>query len=249
MSLLLKKEGERDYRELSIKIVDWIRERVREAGCKGVVIGLSGGIDSSVCAALCREAFPKETLGLILPCHSHPRDKEDAELLARTIDLPYKVVDLGPTFDTLLSSLHKEEQESTIAVVNMKPRLRMTTLYYYAQSRRYLVAGTDNRTELLLGYFTKYGDGGIDFAPLGSLVKTEVIELAKEMGIPERIIEKPPSAGLWEGQEDEEELGLTYEEVDTYILTGQAPDHVKRRVEELAKKNQHKLQTPAIPSF
>lgn len=241
---------QREYGELAERLTDWIQKKVLEAGCRGVVLGLSGGIDSSVTAVLCKRAFPEESLGLILPCYSHPFDREDAELLASQIDLEYQVMDLSTTFDTLLSTIkEKEKEEPSMATVNIKPRLRMTVLYYYAQHRKYLVSGTDNRTELLLGYFTKYGDGGIDFAPLGNLVKMEVRRLAQELKIPERIIEKPPSAGLWEGQEDEEELGFSYEEVDSYILTGEASDEVKKRVDTLISTNSHKMERPDIPSF
>lgn len=240
----------REYGELAERLVAWIKEKVLKAQCKGVVLGLSGGIDSSVTAALCKKAFPEETLGLIMPCHSHPQDQKDAELLASQLNLDYQIIDISSTFDTLLFSIkEREEGERSMAVANIKPRLRMAVLYYYAQHRSYLVAGTDNRTELLLGYFTKHGDGGIDFSPLGNLVKMEVRRLAIELKIPEQIIEKPPSAGLWEGQKDEEELGFTYGEVDRYILTGEASDELRRRVDGLARKNCHKLQAPDIPNF
>lgn len=230
-------------------LVNWIKERVHEAGCDGTVVGLSGGIDSAVCAALSQLALPGKVLGLILPCHSLPRDGEDAILCAEKLGVDYQIVDLSSTYDTLLSSLPGSDKKDDLALANMKPRLRMTVLYYYANRMNYLVVGTDNRSELYLGYFTKYGDGGVDITPIGTLVKGEVRELAYELGIPERIITKPPSAGLWEGQEDEEELGLSYEEVDTYILTGQAKREVKEKIEELRKKNSHKRSLPAIPDF
>lgn len=237
----------RDYPSLIKQLQDWIREQVYRAGCRGVVLGLSGGIDSSVCAALCKGALSQEVLGLILPCHSHPGDQEDAEEVARILDLNYQIMDLALVYDGLLSSL--SEKEDAMAAANIKPRLRMTVLYYHANARNYLVVGTDNRSELLLGYFTKYGDGGVDITPLGNLVKGEVCELAKWLKIPEHIIHKPPSAGLWAGQEDEQEMGLTYEEVDTYILTGEAREEVRERIQRLAQKNQHKLHPPACPDF
>lgn len=238
---------ERNYPSLIQRLQDWIRERVQEAGCEGVVLGLSGGIDSSVCAALCQGALSREVLGLILPCHSHPSDAAHAQQVATLLGLEYRILDLGPVYDHFLSILQGEEGK--MAAANLKPRLRMTTLYYYANQWNYLVVGTDNRSELFLGYFTKYGDGGVDITPLGSLVKGEVYELARYLKIPEEIIQKPPSAGLWAGQEDETEMGLTYEEVDSYILTGEAPQETANSIEGLARKNRHKLHPPLQPDF
>ncbi|SDC11536.1 MULTISPECIES: NAD(+) synthase [unclassified Candidatus Frackibacter] len=242
----------RDYAELSDKLVNWIRKQVKDAGCKGAVVGLSGGIDSAVTAVLCKKAFPDTTLGLILPCHSNLEDAVDAKLVAEKFDIEYKVVDLDETFDVLLSELRDTQNskgKNELATANIKPRLRMTALYYYSASLNRLVVGTDNRSELKIGYFTKHGDGGVDIAPLGNLVKTEVRELAAYLGIPEKIIERPPTAGLWADQTDEKELGITYEELDHYILTGEADLKVKEKIEELAKKNAHKLGYPPVPEF
>jgi NAD+ synthase len=123
----------------------------------------------------------------------------------------------------------------------------MTALYYYASALNYLVVGTDNKSELKIGYFTKYGDGGIDLAPLGALVKHEVKGLAQRLDIPERIINKKPSAGLWSGQTDESEMGFSYQELDHYILTGEADEEIKEKIEKLAAKNRHKLEPIPIP--
>ncbi|MCK8816712.1 NAD(+) synthase [Natroniella sulfidigena] len=240
----------RNYTKLEGQLVDWIRERVEEAGCQGTVVGLSGGIDSAVTAVLCQQAFPENNLGLILPCYSDPQDAEDAKKLAGEFEINYQVFDLAATFDQLLTTVEGEQEVTKdMAVANIKPRLRMTTLYYYASKRNSLVVGTDNRSELKIGYFTKHGDGGVDIAPLGNLVKLEVRELAKELGVPKEIISKPPSAGLWSGQTDEEELGISYEQLDNYILTGEAEAEVKEKVERLAVQNKHKLQAPPIPKF
>ncbi|HMA60650.1 MAG TPA: NAD(+) synthase, partial [Halanaerobiales bacterium] len=143
-----------------------------------------------------------------------------------------------------------EEQESqaNFALANAKPRLRMVTLYYYAAQNNYLVLGTDNWSELKVGYFTKYGDGGIDLTILGRLVKTEVRELAEHLVVPQEIIDKKPSAGLWQDQTDEDEMGLTYEELDRYILTGEAEPEVKEKIENLSSKNSHKLEPIPIPT-
>jgi len=241
---------EKDYNSIIEQLVEWIRARVTEAGCSGAVVGLSGGIDSAVTATLCKKAFPDNTLGVIMPCYSNPQDALDAKAVAEEFDIPYKVVDLSSTFDQLLESIEgKADVEKSMAVANIKPRLRMTTLYYHASINNSLVVGTDNRSELKVGYFTKFGDGGIDIAPLGNLVKLEVREVAKLLGVPEQIITKAPSAGLWGGQTDESEMGISYEELDQYILTGEAEPRVKKIVDDLAAKNAHKLKSIPIPSF
>ncbi|PRX30406.1 NAD+ synthase [Orenia metallireducens] len=238
----------KDYKLITEKLVVWIQQKVKEAGCKGAVVGLSGGIDSSVTAALCKKAFPENTLGLIMPCESNPEDQKDAKLLAEKFEIEYKKIDLASVFNSMLDVVDLVDDQK-LSLANIKPRLRMTTLYYYASLNGYLVVGTDNRSELKLGYFTKFGDGGIDLAPLGNLVKSEVREVARVLGVPEKIITKAPSAGLWAGQTDESELGITYEEVDNYILTGEASSKVKEIVDTLEEKNQHKLALPPIPSF
>ncbi|WP_345894773.1 NAD+ synthase [Natroniella sulfidigena] len=209
----------KDYELTVEKLVNWLRQKVEEADCKGAVVGLSGGIDSSVTAILAKKAFSENMLGVIMPCVSNPQDQKDAQLVAKQFGIETEVIDLIETYKNLVTRLDTQ-QKSKLALANIKPRLRMTTLYYYANLRNSLVVGTDNRSELKLGYFTKYGDGGIDLAPLGNLVKTEVKEVAKILGIPEKVISKPPSAGLWANQTDEEELGVSYKEIDRYILTG-----------------------------
>jgi len=239
----------KDYDQVIDKLVDWIKTKVTDAGCQGAVVGLSGGIDSAVTAALCKRAFPDNTLGVIMPCYSNSQDQKDAKKLVEKFDISSKVVDLSNTFDQLLLAVEGEKEEEKMAVANIKPRLRMTTLYYYASKRSSLVVGTDNRSELKVGYFTKFGDGGIDLAPLGNLVKLEVREVAKRLEIPEQIITKAPSAGLWDNQTDEAEMGITYEELDKYILTGEASPKVKEIVDRLEAQNAHKLQLPAIPEI
>ena len=235
---------DKDYVEIAELIKEWIKDRVLEADCEGAVIGMSGGIDSSVTAVSAKAAFPENMLTLIMPCESNEQDKEDAIMVADKFDIDYKVLDLTEIYGQLLATIG--DGDDKIAEANIKPRLRMTTLYYYANLNNYLVVGTDNKSELTLGYFTKYGDGGIDLAPLGDLVKTEVREVAEVLGIPERVITKAPSAGLWEDQTDEEELGVSYEEIDEYILSGQGTEEAREVVEEAKKSNQHKLKMPEI---
>ena len=235
--------------ELAEHLTDWIRAEVTAGGGCGAVFGLSGGIDSAVVAALAKQAFPHHTLGVIMPCHSDPRDAEDGALVAHHYGVPSATVDLGPVYDLLLQQLagsSSDLPESRLATANLKPRLRMTTLYAFANQLGYRVLGTGNRSELAVGYFTKYGDGGADLLPLGSLVKSEVRDLARSLDVPARIITKPPSAGLWADQTDEAEMGLTYEELDAYLLTGVASPAVKARVDAMNAASEHKRALPRI---
>lgn len=227
--------------------VEWIKSTVKEAGAKGVVFGLSGGIDSAVVAALCKKAFPEDSLGVIMPCYSNPIDEEHALLVAEAIGLETKTVVLDQAFDAMKALLGVQESDPRLAVANIKARLRMITVYYNGGLRNYLVAGTGNRCELAIGYFTKYGDGGVDFMPLASFVKGEVVELAYKLDIPEIVITKPPTAGLWENQSDEKEMGMNYEELDNYILTGNAEERIKNKVDGMYRRSAHK-RTPA-PRF
>lgn len=234
---------------VAANLVSWLQEQVRSAGAGGAVVGLSGGVDSAVVAALCRRAFGEHVLGLIMPCHSDPRDREDALLVAETFHLPYKEIVLDDVFDLLLRLFDPAGQApaSDMAAANLKPRLRMLTLYYHANRHNYLVVGTGNKSELTVGYFTKYGDGGVDLLPLGNLVKREVYALAAYLGVPERVRQKPPSAGLWPGQTDEGEMGLTYAELDEYLLTGRGRPEVQEVVRRLSRASEHKRRLPAIP--
>jgi NAD+ synthase len=228
------------------ELVCWIRDTVKSAGGKGVVLGISGGVDSAVVAAACKMAFPDDTLGIIMPCHSNPQDEKDGMLLIESLNLKYKKVVLDNVFDEFLVQLGSTGDEPKLAVANIKPRLRMTTLYYHAALNNYIVAGTGNKSEITIGYFTKYGDSGIDMLPIASFVKHDVWELARYFNIPKEIVEKAPSAGLWENQTDEQEMGITYKELDTYIQTGEASDRVKDIVDNLNRKSQHKREFAKI---
>ena len=235
--------------ELVQHLVNWIGAEVTAGGGGGAVFGLSGGIDSAVVAALAKKAFPHHTLGVVMPCHSEPQDAADGALVAHHFGVAVTTVDLGPVYDLLLETLAASSSdlpESRLATANLKPRLRMTTLYAFANQLGYRVLGTGNRSEIAVGYYTKYGDGGADLLPLGSLVKSEVRELARRLGVPERIIDKPPSAGLWADQTDETEMGLTYEELDAHLLTGAASPAVKARVDALHDASEHKRALPKI---
>ena len=240
--------ADNDYEKIKDNLVSWLQNQVKNSGLKGAVVGLSGGIDSAVTARLAQLAFGEDLLTVIMPCHSSSKDKQDALKIANEFKMQVVENDLSEVYDHLLDNLRATGiKGGKLAEANIKPRLRMTTLYYYAQSKDYLVVGTDNWSELKIGYFTKHGDGGIDLAPLGSLVKHEVKELARVLDIPLEIIDKKPSAGLWEGQTDESEMGFSYEELDQYILTGEAEPEVETKIKELASKNSHKVAPIPIP--
>jgi len=197
------------------KIVSWIRGRVKLSGAKGIVMGLSGGIDSAVVAALCKDGVGRNNLlVLFMPCNSNPQDLRDAKLVAAKLGLKSKLVDLSSVYNNFLKIL---PSAGGLARGNLKPRLRMNTLYYFANKLNYLVCGTGNKSELMVGYFTKYGDGGVDILPIADLFKRQVRKLAEELKIPQGIITKPPTAGLWQGQTDEGEMGITYNELDDIL--------------------------------
>ena len=247
--------------DLASRIRDWIRERVEAAGARGVVVGMSGGLDSSIVAVLCKQAFPDTTLGLILPCFSRNEDVTHAKLVAARFGIEAREFDLSPIFTILLDLLEEGEEEAreselNMAIANLKPRLRMICLYYFANQLNYLVVGTGNKSELSIGYFTKYGDGAADILPLGDLLKTEERELAVALGIPEEIIEKAPSAGLWAGQTDEAEIGMSYADLDRALTALKLEDlestsgyesEVMERVKRMTGASRHKREP--IPIF
>ncbi len=238
--------------QLTEKLVSWIREQVSAAHCQGVVVGMSGGIDSSVVAVLCHQAFPQSMLGLILPCYSIHDDAGYAQAVAGKFSIATKTVILDGVFDVLCRVLPNDKTASPwqqVAEANLKSRLRMLTLYYFANKLNYMVAGSSNRDELTIGYFTKYGDGGVDFMPLGNLLKSQVRELARYLGIPQEIINKPPSPGLWPGQTSEGELGFSYDEVDRYLLTGEASQEFKEKIESRKVASNHKRLPPPVAKF
>ncbi|HLS88817.1 MAG TPA: NAD(+) synthase [Sphingobacteriaceae bacterium] len=232
----------------------WLRGQVENSGAGGIVFGLSGGVDSALLAALCREALGDRCLALILPCHSSPQDVADAEAVARHVGIKVRTVELDSLYDAALALMAPEGaaagarpqagSREAMAAANLKPRLRMLTMYYYANLRGWLVAGTTNRAEMTVGYFTKYGDGGADLFPLAGLLKDEIWALARYHGLPEQVIVKPPSAGLWAGQTDEEEMGFSYKELDAYLRGQPVDPAIARRIESLHAASAHKRQRP-----
>lgn len=204
------------------KITKFIADKKDESHTSGMVIGLSGGLDSSTTAYLCAMAVGNDQiLGIIMPTTTTPKeDIEDAITVAETLQIEYEIIhvdDLIEPFNDLCIHSRKQETIHKLANANLKARIRMMILYYHANKLNRLVVGTGNRTELLVGYFTKYGDGGVDILPIGDLYKTEVRLLASHIKVPTKIIEKPPTAGLWAGQTDEEELGIKYELLDKIL--------------------------------
>ncbi|UCG54962.1 MAG: NAD(+) synthase [Dehalococcoidia bacterium] len=237
--------------QLADKLTLWIKESVTTAGLKGVVFGISGGLDSSVVAVLCHRAFSENILGLLMPCHSCQEDEQYALTVARKFSIPTRAIILDDIYDALLAKLTFNENQLINQTTrgNLKARLRMLTLYFHANQLQYLVVGSGNRSELAVGYFTKHGDGSVDILPLGNLVKRQVKELAEFLEIPKEIIDKPPSAGLWAGQTDQDELGLSYNQLDAYLTGGKVSSTVKYKIEEMVTSNNHKQKPPPIPDF
>jgi NAD+ synthase len=233
------------------RIATWLRKHLTAANASGFVLGLSGGVDSATTVALAvRAVGPERVLAALLPCHSLPEDARLAHLVAETLGIPTVTVDLDGAYDALTAALPPSDHP--LAAANIKPRLRMTTLYYLAQSHNYLVLGSGNKSELMVGYTTKYGDGGVDLLPLGSLYKTQVWELARELGVAQEVVERSPSAGLWPGQTDEEEMGITYRELDRVLAAIEAGDTASiqpatlDKVRAMIASSEHKRAMPPI---
>ena len=234
-------------RNTIIQCEQWLSDEVNNAHAKGIVLGLSGGIDSSVLAALGREALGRNgILGVIMPCYSIPEDEADARLLAEALDVNFERVDLSGVFDALCAGVGGNLDSLTMS--NIKARLRMVTLYAFAQSRNLLVCGTSNRSEYETGYFTKYGDSGVDLMPLAGFLKRDIREMARLLNVPEHIITKAPSAGLYEGQTDESDMGFTYDVLDEYLASGKITDpQAKQRIDVMRRRSEHKRKP--IPIF
>lgn len=233
------------------KIVTWLQQQVEEAGVNGLVVGVSGGLDSAVVAHLIKRAFPDNSLGVLMPLKSSPTDMEDAVKVIESCKIKEISIDLTETHTVLYKQITDQINEkgdlnaasSRLADANLRARLRMSTLYTVATNYNYLVVGTDNAAEWYTGYFTKHGDGGVDILPIIDFTKREVGEMAKLLGVPAEVIEKQPSADLWEGQTDEIEMGTTYDKIDAYLKGEEIPQADKEIIERLHKRTEHKRHT------
>jgi NAD+ synthase len=241
-----------------------MRGQLASTGARGFVVGLSGGVDSAVVARLAQLAAPANVVAAILPAYSDPDDERDAAVVAKHFSLTTVTVDLSNAYDTTLAAAQAalrqlpgvargasaaDPTRVRLPLANVKPRLQMTVLYFLANSLDYLVAGASNRSEVSIGYFTKHGDGGSDLLPIGHLMKSDVRTLARELNIPPEIIQRTPSAGLWIGQTDEEEIGFTYAELERYLEDG--PQAVSpalaMKIERLIRSSNHKRALPPTP--
>lgn len=226
--------------------VKWIRKVLAEAGAKGVVYGNSGGKDCTLVGILCRMATENVT-SIVMPCESKRNfgiDRDHAYLIGEKYGIKTEEIDLTPVKQEFRKVLSSSAPENGLSFANINPRLRMITLYAYAQSHGYLVAGTGNRSEATMGYFTKWGDGAHDFNPIADLTVTEIYAMLRELDCPAVIIEKAPSAGLFEGQTDEGEMGITYAAIDEYLLEGKGTPENVARIERTKKATAHKRTMP-----
>lgn len=251
-----------DFEKAKETIVDLIRTKTQEAGVNSAVVGLSGGIDSALTAYLTVEALGHENvLGIHLPeLNVTPaEDVLDATEVADRLNIEFKTIDISEILSSFMYSIPESNDATPLTNGNLKARIRMSVLYYYANLSGRMVMGTGNKTEIMLGYYTKYGDGGVDIEPIGDLYKTEVMEFSRMVGVPEGIITKPPSAGLWVGQTDEEELGISYVVVDKLLemlLDAKDPEYIQdilgvsnKQMDSIIQRisaNIHKSQAPPI---
>ena len=232
----------RDYQAEFDARVAYIRNKLSEAHADGIVFGNSGGKDSALVGILCKAACDN-TVGVIMPCSSkrnYGEDAEDGRALAGQFGIETRVVDLTPVREAELKALEGAAVLNDMALTNIAPRLRMTTLYAIGAAENRLVAGTGNRSETYMGYFTKWGDGASDFNPISDLCATEVFAFLRFLNAPASIVEKAPSAGLFDGQTDEQEMGVTYKAIDDYLLTGVVNEHDKAIIDRYHSRSEHK---------
>ncbi len=232
----------RDYAKETTDRVAFIKKNLADSGAKGIIFGNSGGKDCALVGILCKMAC-ENTVGVIMPCSSkrnYTLDFEDGMEVARKFDIETRVVDITPIKESMKKQLLNVTDITPLADANIAPRLRMTTLYAIGASENMLVAGTGNRSEIYVGYFTKWGDGGYDLNPIGDLTVKEVYEFLEYLDCPECIIKKAPSAALFEGQTDEQEMGFSYADLDNYILNGVAPKEAVEKIDRMHARSEHK---------
>jgi len=236
----------RNYEQELKNRIAFIQHALKDAHASAIVYGNSGGKDSALVGILCKKACDN-TLGILMPCQSKrnfEEDMKDGLEVAEKFSIARETIDLTPVKETFLSALEGKMEVSDLANANINPRLRMMTLYAVAASRGALVAGTGNRSEGYMGYFTKWGDGAYDFNPIADLTVTEIYEFLAYLEAPENIIKKAPSAGLFEGQTDETEMGVTYAAIDRYLLEGKSDADTIEIIEKFHKRSEHKRQMP-----
>ncbi|QHX35860.1 NH(3)-dependent NAD(+) synthetase [Spiroplasma sp. TIUS-1] len=237
-----------DLKQYIDYIGTWLQEQVKLANAKGVIVGLSGGIDSALVASIAQKAFPNNHQTVWMDCESSKFDYECAHELINFKKFHNVDVDLTSTYKDLISELDSKIKLSDLSKANAKARLRMTTLYAIGQTKNYLVLGTDNADEWHIGYFTKFGDGGVDLLPIVHLLKGEVKDAARLMEVCDSIINRAPSAGLWDNQTDEEEIGVSYDEIDDYLSGKKISEKSKQRIDYLHKISNHKRVGAPAPS-
>jgi len=238
----------RDYQQELEKRVAFIRGVLRGSGCSGIVYGNSGGKDSALVGILCKAACD-DTVGVIMPCASRRNfgeDRTDGLAVAEQFAIETRTVDLTEQREKAVEALSAVTELNNAAVSNIAPRLRMITLYAIAAAEGRLVAGTGNRSEVYMGYFTKWGDGAYDFNPIADLTVGEIYEFLRFLQAPGSILTKAPSAGLFEGQTDEAEMGVTYAAIDRYITTGEATEQDKAVIDRYHSRSEHKRRPAAV---
>ena len=255
-----------DYSYVSNEISNFIKEKINEAGAKGAVLGVSGGVDSATVLFLAVKALGAERVQpLIMPDANVTPDEdvEDAKMLVEKVGAKPHIINIAPIVDVYKSSIpiYENDEADRLPLGNLRARIRMCLLYYYANKKNYIVLGTGDRSEILIGYFTKYGDGAVDILPIGILYKSQVRRLASYLGVPDKIAFKPSSPRLWPGQTAEGELGISYDEIDVILHAifdrGIRPDEVPeytgisyekvKRVMELHESSRHKREMPPAP--
>ena len=246
-----------NHKYVAERLISWLQTQVQVSNSKGLLVGISGGVDSAVVANLIKLACPNSSLGVIIPIHSSKSSLDDANLLIHQCNIQSITVDLSEEHQFILNksmnaikklNLFKYDYLK-ITDANLRARLRMSTLYSIANNLGYMVVGTDNADETYTGYFTKFGDGAVDIMPLKKILKKDVYEIGKVLGVPETILKKAPSADLWENQTDESEMGVSYESIEKYISGEQVSEKDEKIILSLHKKSEHKRNLPPYFEF